>query len=106
MAEEISSSDEASAEVTHYRVPGLLGWALQKHPEVLGLCGAVVFTAGGIAMLLSNPAGNSTQGEQYGPDAPLQVWVVVVAFLLFALALFSIFFMLLFLWQRVTGRRQ
>lgn len=101
-----STGEPPATEEGPWRLPGVLGWLLWKFPELTCLVGAIVFTAGGIAMLLSNPAGNSTTGDQYGPDAPLQGWVLAMALLAFALAGLSVVFALLVLWQRITGQRR
>jgi hypothetical protein len=44
----------------------------------------------GVALLVSNPAGNSSRDGGYGPDAPLQGWVIFMAGLCLLLAAVSI----------------
>ena len=68
-----------SEEILDLYLPGINRWLLVRHPWILptlGFVGGVIFA---ILMLKSNPAGNSTSGDEYGPSAPLQAWVAVVA---------------------------
>ena len=77
-----SSSDPA---VTFRDYPGFYGWLL-RHPIVTCLTGAIGALSWGVILLITNPAGTSTSGDEYGPSAPLQGWVLVVAVLCFVLS--------------------
>ena len=70
-----------------YRIPGWdhmgwldrsLTWMMDRAPELLWLSGAAASATLGVALFASNPAGNGTQGDDYGPDAPLQPWVALM----------------------------
>ncbi len=76
----------SSEESIDFVVPGFVGWLLRRHPLVTFSAGAIGAFACGVILLLSNPAGVFSTGDEYGPSAPLQVWVVVTAMLCFALS--------------------
>jgi hypothetical protein len=76
----------SSEESIDFVVPGFVGWLLRRHPLVTFSAGAIGAFACGVILLLSNPAGVFSTGDEYGPTAPLQVWVVVTAVLCFALS--------------------
>jgi hypothetical protein len=78
---------------------------LMRGRELVFLVWGVLSVAGGIAMVLANPADNSTQGDEYGPDVPLQAWVVVVAMLLWVSGLFSVALFGIGLRQRARRRK-
>lgn len=86
-------------------IPGT-DWLWKRIPELFVAFGVVFFIGGGVAMLFSNPAGNSTRADAYGPEAPLQPWVVVVAIGMFFAGACTALLLVFLLWQRLSGRRK
>jgi hypothetical protein len=61
-----------------------------RTPIALGAGGMIAFAVAGTALLLANPAGNGSADDQsYGPDAPLQGWVALLAVCCFGAAIAS-----------------
>ena len=77
------SSYGPAADLSDY--PGFGGWLL-RHPIVTCSTGAIGALTWGVILLITNPAGISTSGDEYGPSAPLQGWVVILAVLCFVLS--------------------
>ena len=75
--------EEISEIVSSYS--GFSGW-LMRHPIVTLSIGAISAFAWGVILLITNPAGISTSGDEYGPSAPLQAWVLILALLCLALS--------------------
>ena len=79
-------------------------WLTTKAPELMCLGGAVGFGVFGVAVLLSNPAGNSTSGDNYGPDAPLQPWVLFIGGACLVMSGLCLLMTLALLWKRWSRR--
>jgi hypothetical protein len=76
-------------------------WLWVRAPVRVFLGGAVLMAAVGVAFVLANPAGISTTSEDaYGPNAPLQPWVVLVAAASFACAACSAVLAVLVIYRR------
>jgi hypothetical protein len=69
------------------RMPGILGWIGATVPELIFLPLVLGGVVAGVWFLAENPAGTGTgTSDAYGPGAPAQGWVVVMAVLCFAVA--------------------
>jgi hypothetical protein len=76
-------------------------WLIFRAPRLVCFGGAVVMAVVGIAVIVANPAGISTPNDDaYGPDAPLQPWVVVAAVAAFVCSACAGLLGVLALWQR------
>lgn len=75
---------------------------MHKAPDLLCLAGAGSFGALGVGLLVSNPAGTSTRDDAYGPDAPLQLWVIICSGLGFFVAAACLLGAAYGLWIRFT----
>jgi len=82
---DVKPSSSSEPVVARSDFPGFYGWLL-RHPIVTCLTGAIGALSWGVILLITNPAGTSTSGDEYGPSAPLQGWVLVVAVLCFVLS--------------------
>lgn len=82
---------------------GITGWLVYKHPWTLPFLSFVGCSLFAVVMLLTNPAGNSTSGDDYGPSAPLQPWVVVSAGLLVVSALLSLVLLVMVILRKFTN---